>query len=85
MQTINKILDKYILDESPEYSEKRKAARKMKAWLLTVDHESEKIPDKNLDMFSRLLESLKGSRLDNSEWDLVIEIVYREGVLTENK
>lgn len=85
MNRINKILDKYLESENPLHQEKMLAATRIRTWLLAIDLDSEVIPTRNLDMLSRLLHSLKGEKLNSSEWDLVLEIVYQDQMKENQK
>lgn len=85
MNRINRILDKYLASDNASHQGKRLAAIRIRTWLLTIDLDSEEIPSRNLDMLSRLLQSLKGEKLNSTEWDLVLEIVYQDQIMEDKK
>ncbi len=65
----------YMADESnPESEKKLKAVDSIIALLSNIDHKAEVVPENNMEMFARLLTSLKGEPLNNDETELVAEI-----------
>ena len=74
MTKVNIVLEKYLEQENEE-DEKTAAAAKIKALLQKLDLNAERVPDNNLDMFSRLLTSLKGEPLTGIEIRLAKDIV----------
>jgi len=74
MTKVNTVLEKYLNKEG-EDEEKTEAAERIKALLQKLDFNAEKMPENNLDMFSRLLTSLKGAPLTGVEIRLAQEIV----------
>jgi hypothetical protein len=75
MTKVNIVLDKYLTQKEGEDEEKTEAARSIKLLLKKLDLKAEKMPENNLDMFSRLLTSLKGAPLTVAEIRLAKEII----------
>ena len=76
MLKVNLILTDYLTGKKGGVdSEKLKAANSIRDLLTQIDFTAETIPENNMDMFVRLLTSLKGKPLNKSENELVIEIM----------
>ena len=76
MLKVNLILTDYLTGKKGGVdSEKLKAADSIRDLLTQIDFTAETIPENNMDMFVRLLTSLKGKPLNKSENELVIEIM----------
>ncbi len=75
MIKVNLILTKYLTGEKFVENNKLKAARSIMELLGKIDFKAEVVPENNLEMFTRLLISLKGEPLNKDEAELVREIV----------
>lgn len=75
MIKVNAVLDKYLAQNSPGAETKGKAAEQIKILLEQLDLDAEVVPENSLDMFTRLLTSLKGKPLNNNEKEVVVEII----------
>jgi len=75
MTNVNLILTKYLTGEKVVDNKKLKAAIIIKELLEKIDFKAEVVPENNLEMFTRLLISLKGEPLNKDEAELVKEIV----------
>jgi hypothetical protein len=76
MLKVNLVLTEYLTGENGCFnSRKRKAAKSIKELLSQIDFSAESVPENNVDMFIRLLTSLKGQPLNEAENELVKEIV----------
>jgi hypothetical protein len=79
---IYSVLDKYLGEGNPVEGRKKMAAANIKRLLSVVDLEAEIIPEKNGDMLTRLIASLKGEELSAEEEAIVFETI---GKTTENE
>ena len=75
MLKVNLILTDYLTGKKSSSEEKLRAAVAIKELLDQIDFKAEVVPENNLEMFTRLLTSLKGEPLTNEEKELVVEIV----------
>lgn len=75
MVKVNTVLQKYLEDETLSKTEIGKGAKSLKHLLNKLDAGAEVVPENNLDMFSRLIRSLKNDELTPSEQSLIKEIV----------
>lgn len=75
MIKVNTVLNKYLDQQYLGDSEKRKAARSIKNLLGQIDKNAEVVPENNLDMFSRLITSLKNGEITKEENKIIKEIV----------
>lgn len=76
MIKVNLILSKYLTEkENSEEEGKFKAANSIRELLSQIDYKAEVVPENSLDMFTRLLLSLKGEPLDKNENELIEEII----------
>ena len=75
MTKVNLILTKYLTGEKGADNNKFKAAITIKELLEKIDFNAEIVPENNLEMFTRLLISLKGEPLNKDEAELAKEIV----------
>lgn len=74
MRKVNKVLEKYLGDGPSYRGDIKMAAARIKHLLSAVDLDAEVLPENNLDMFSRLIISLKGEELSLAEWEILKEI-----------
>jgi len=74
----NIVLRKYLSLNSLKDHVNIKAARNIKELLAQIDLSVEVIPENNLDMFSRLISSLKKEELSKDELRIIKEIVQLE-------
>ncbi len=75
MTKINEVLNNYLTGNSlAENDLKYNAAANIKALLNTVDLSVEVVPEKNQDMFERLISSLKGKPLSIEETEIINDI-----------
>ncbi len=76
MIKVNKVINRYINEtDNNEDEGKTEAAASIKKLLSTLDLNAEVVPENNLDMFSRLIASLKGDSLNNNEIAVINEII----------
>ena len=76
MIKVNLILSKYLTEKENSVEEgKCKAANSIRELLSQIDYKAEVVPENSLDMFTRLLLSLKGEPLDKNENELIEEII----------
>lgn len=76
MLKVNLVLTEYLTGNNGGVnSGKRKAAKSIKELLTQIDFSAESVPENNVDMFIRLLTSLKGQPLNEAENEMVKEIV----------
>jgi hypothetical protein len=76
MLKVNLLLTEYLTGNNGGVnSGKRKAAKSIKELLTQIDFSAESVPENNVDMFIRLLTSLKGQPLNEAENELVKEIM----------
>lgn len=75
MTKINEVIDKYLTENgSAKDGLMYKAAANIKSFLSMVDLSVEVLPEKNHDMFTRLILSLKGKPLSIEETEIIKEI-----------
>ncbi len=72
---MNLILTDYLTGKRKGTEEKLKAANSIKVLLEQIDFKAEMVPENNLEMFARLITSLKGEQLNEEENELIWEIV----------
>ena len=76
MIKVNKVINRYLNEtDNNEDEGKTEAAASIKKLLATLDLNAEVVPENNLDMFSRLIASLKGDSLNNNEIAVINEII----------
>jgi hypothetical protein len=75
MIKVNLLLTDYLTGKRKSTKEKLKAANSIKELLEQIDFRSEVVPENNLEMFLRLVASLKGKPLEAGEILLIEEIV----------
>lgn len=76
MVKVNLVLTDYLTGKKSSCDEgKMKAANSIKELLDQIDFKAEVVPENNVEMFTRLLTSLKGEPLSKEENELVDEIV----------
>ena len=75
MIKVNTVLNKYLDQQYLGDSENSKAARSIKNLLGQIDKNAEVVPENNLDMFSRLIASLKNGAITKEEKKIIKEIV----------
>jgi len=71
MLKVNLILTDYLTGKKNGTDEKLKAAVAIKELLEQIDFRAEVVPENNMEMFLRLLTSLKGEQLDKDEKERV--------------
>jgi hypothetical protein len=71
----NKVLEKYIRQNGSTDETNFKAATNIRELLAQIDLSAEVVPENNLDMFSRLITSLKKEDLSKGEKKIIKEIV----------
>jgi hypothetical protein len=75
MIKVNEVLNNYLTkNSSTENDAKIKAAANIKELLNMIDLNVELIPEKNPEMLTRLISTLKGKELSSEEEELVNEI-----------
>ena len=76
MVKVNTVISGYLnnSDNNKDEGEIRAAAT-IKELLATLDFNAEVVPENNLDMFSRLIASLKGGNLNIDEITVINEII----------
>ena len=76
MVKVNLVLTDYLTGKISNCEEgKLKAANSIKELLDQIDFKAEIVPENNIEMFTRLLTSLKGEPLNKEEKELIGEIV----------
>lgn len=76
MIKVNLVLADYLTGKGKNNNaEKVKAANSIKELLSQIDYKAEVVPEDSLEMFSRLLISLKGEPLNKEEKELAEEII----------
>lgn len=76
MVKVNLVLTDYLTGKMNNCEEgKLKAANSIKELLDQIDFKAEVVPENNIEMFTRLLTSLKGEPLNKEEKELIGEIV----------
>jgi hypothetical protein len=76
MVKVNLVLTDYLTGKISNCEEvKMKAANSIKELLDQIDFKAEVVPENNVEMFTRLLTSLKGEPLSKEEKELIGEIV----------
>jgi len=76
MVKVNRVINGYLNNGDNNKDEgKIKAAVSIKELLTTIDLNAEVVPENNLDMFSRLIASLKGGNLNRDEITVINEII----------
>lgn len=76
MVKVNLVLTDYLTGKKGNCEEgKLKAANSIKELLDQIDYKAEVVPESNIEMFTRLLTSLKGESLSKEEIELIGEIV----------
>jgi hypothetical protein len=71
----NKVLEKYIRQNGSTDKTNFKAATNIRELLAQIDLSAEVVPENNLDMFLRLITSLKKEDLSKGEKKIIKEIV----------
>ena len=76
MIKVNLVLTNYLAGNvSNKNAEKVKAANSVRELLSKIDYKAELVPENNLEMFTRLLTSLKGEPLNKMEKEIIEEVV----------
>jgi len=75
MIKVNTVLNKYLDQQYLGDSENSKAAQSIKNLLGKMDENAEVVPENNLDMFLRLITSLKNGAITKEEKKIIKEIV----------
>lgn len=82
MKKVNIVLAKYIQQNGLKDKANYKAARNIEELLGRIDLNAEVVPENNLDMFSRLITSLKNEELTKDEKTIIKEIVtYKQATI----
>ena len=73
---VNGVINGYLNNGDNNKNEGEvKAAASIKELLTTIDLNAEIVPENNLDMFSRLIASLKGGNLNRDEITVINKII----------
>lgn len=76
MIKVNLVLTNYLAGNvSNKNAEKVKAANSVRELLSKIDYKAELVPENNLEMFTRLLTSLKGEPLNKLENEIIEEVI----------
>jgi hypothetical protein len=79
MVKVNNVINGYLNGSGNNKDEGEiKAAALIKELLATIDLNAEVVPENNLDMFSRLIASLKGGNLNKDEITVINKIINFE-------
>jgi len=74
MTKVNLVLTNYLTGITAD-KKKLEAANAIKKLLEKIDYKSEMVPENNLEMFTKLIVSLKGEPINTDEAELLKEIV----------